>query len=62
MRDINRIYDIVVKIQDMWEHYSDQRLGQLIENYLVKDGEDLFYIEDEELSQRLTDKLSWIDW
>jgi len=62
MRDINRIYDIVVKIQDLWEHYSDQRLGQLIENYLVKDGEDLFYIEDEELSQRLTDKLSWIDW
>lgn len=58
MRDINRIYDIVVKIQDLWEHYSDQRLGQLIENYLVKDGEDLFYIEDEELSQRLTDKLS----
>jgi len=62
MRDINRIYDIVIKIQDLWEHYSDQRLGQLIENYLVKDGEDLFYIEDEELSQRLTDKLSWIDW
>lgn len=62
MRDINRIYDIVVKIQDLWEHYSDQRLDQLIENYLVKDGEDLFYIEDEELSQRLTDKLSWIDW
>ena len=62
MRDINRIYDIIVKIQDLWEQYPDQRLGQLIENYLVKDGEDLFYIEDEELSQRLTDRLSWIDW
>lgn len=39
MRDVNRIYDI-----------------------LVNDKEDIFYIEDDELSQRLTDQLSLIEW
>lgn len=62
MRDVNRIYDILVKFQDLWEQYSDQRFGQIISNYLVKDNEDIFYIEDDELSQRLTDQLSLIEW
>lgn len=62
MRDINRIYDILMKFQDLWEKYPDQRFGQIISNYLAKDNEDIFYIEDDEISQRLTDKLSRIDW
>lgn len=57
MRDVNRIYDILVKFQDLWEQYSDQRFGQIISNYLVNDKEDIFYIEDDELSQRPTDQL-----
>lgn len=62
MRDVNRIYDILMKFQDLWEKYPDQRFGQIISNYLAKDNEDIFYIEDDEISQRLTDKLSRIDW
>lgn len=62
MRDVNRIYDILVKFQDLWEQYSDQRFGQIISNYLVKDNEDIFYVEDDEISQRLTDQLSLIEW
>lgn len=62
MRDVNRIYDILVKFQDLWEQYPDQRVGQIISNYLVNDKEDIFYIEDDELSQRLTDQLSLIEW
>lgn len=62
MRDVNRIYDILVKLQDLWEQYPDQRLGQIISNYLVNDNEDIFYIEDDEISQRLTDQLSLIEW
>jgi hypothetical protein len=62
MRDVNRIYDILVKFQDLWEQYPDQRFGQIISNYLVNDKEDIFYIEDDELSQRLTDQLSLIEW
>lgn len=62
MRDVNRIYDILVKFQDLWEQYHDQRFGQIISNYLVNDKEDIFYIEDDELSQRLTDQLSMIEW
>lgn len=61
MRDVNRIYDILVKFQDLWEQYPDQRAGQIISNYLVNDKEDIFYIEDDELSQRLTDQLSLIE-
>lgn len=62
MRDVNRIYDILVKFQDLWEQYHDQRFGQIISNYLVNDKEDIFYIEDDEISQRLTDQLSLIEW
>ena len=62
MRDVNRIYDILVKFQDLWEQYHDQRFGQIISNYLVNDKEDIFYIEDDELSKRLTDQLSMIEW
>lgn len=62
MRDVNRIYNILVKFQDLWEQCPDQRFGQIISNYLVNDKEDIFYIEDDELSQRLTDQLSLIEW
>jgi hypothetical protein len=62
MRDVNRIYDILMKFQDLWEQYPDQHFGQIISNYLVNDKEDIFYIEDDELSQRLTDQLSLIEW
>lgn len=46
----------------LWEQYPDQRFGQIISNYLVNDKEDIFYIEDDEISQRLTDQLSLIEW
>ena len=62
MCDVNRIYDILMKFQDLWEKYPDQRFGQIISNYLANDNEDIFYVEDDEISQRLTDKLSRIDW
>ena len=62
MRDVNRIYDILVQFQDLWEQYPDQRFGQIISNYIVNDNEDIFYIEDDEISQRLTDQLSLIEW
>ena len=62
MRDVNRIYDILMKFQDLWKQYPDQRFGQIISNYLVNDKEDIFYIEDDELSQRLTDQISLIEW
>lgn len=62
MRDVNRIYDILVKFQGLWEQYPDQRFGQIISNYIVNDNEDIFYIEDDEISQRLTDQLSLIEW
>lgn len=62
MRDEQRIYDIMVKLQDLWEHYPDQSLGQLLTNYVFTKNDAMFYLEDDEVSQRLTDRLSWIDW
>lgn len=54
--------NILIKLYMLWEQYPDQRFGQIISNYLVNDKEDIFYIEDDELSQRLTDQLSLIEW
>lgn len=54
--------NILIKLYTLWEQYPDQRFGQIISNYLVNDKEDIFYIEDDELSQRLTDQLSMIEW
>lgn len=54
--------NILIKLYMLWEQYPDQRFGQIISNYLVTDREDIFYIEDDEISQRLTDQLSMIEW
>ncbi len=37
--------------------FPDMRIGQLLVNAMPKDGPDLFYIENEDLRQALTDFL-----
>ena len=51
MRDINRIYEICDELKEIWSHYPDLRLGQLLLN-VVRDPA-LYYIEDHELMQKL---------
>ena len=55
MRDPERIDRMVEKLRTLWHRHPDQRLGQLIENYVIPSGEMrgastawLFYTEDEE--------------
>ena len=56
MRNPNRIYEILNLLQRGWEKVPDLRFGQLIENlkrYINID--DLFYIEDDELVEKIID-------
>lgn len=53
MRDPNRIPTILNSIRNMWEAYPDQRLGQLILNFGPASDAALYYIEDEDLIDRM---------
>lgn len=56
MRDPNRIPIVLAAVQLAWEHNTDLRLGQLLESLRVDVGEDIFYMEDGELTSRLMQK------
>ena len=53
MRDKHRIDAILTELQSIWMNFPDMRLGQLLLN-VSKDPE-LYYLEDEELIERLKD-------
>jgi len=68
MRDINRIDRIIELLRELWKKYPDQRLGQLLENYIFFNGERgdvtsvrLFYQEDNITERILEDKIEWIE-
>jgi hypothetical protein len=53
MRDINRIERIIHDLERLWKQYPDQRLGQILENYVFNRGQRgdktscaLYYQED----------------
>lgn len=53
----NKMKDKILKlIKALWERYPEQRLGQLLENY-VFDPKKMFYQEDKETEKRLSIKL-----
>ena len=47
MRDVNRIPQILKRLEDLWKKYPDLRLGQLIGNVIQDPA--LYYVEDEKL-------------
>jgi len=52
MRDPDRIPEITNELHDTWTEHPDLRLGQLLLNVVLLD-EDLYYIEDDELLERI---------
>ncbi len=50
MREIERIARIMNKLEELWRRAPDQRLGQLLENYVFEHHLDrkqcIFHIED----------------
>lgn len=64
MRDFNRIDKICDLLKVLWKKYPDQRLGQLLDNYVFSNGERidktnayLFYQEDDETEKIILKKL-----
>ena len=56
MRDPNRIPEIMALLQRGWQKVEDWRFGQLIENLKRYIGvDDLFYIEDNEMTEKIKD-------
>lgn len=53
MRDINRIPQILGDLKKIWELTPDIRLGQLLLNAVGHDEKTLFYIEDQDLIDRM---------
>ena len=52
MRGTDRIDRICGKLDVLWHEYPDQRLGQLIVNYLMNE-EDVFWQDDDATELRL---------
>ena len=55
MRDIKRIDKILDQLKHLWMRFPDQRLGQLLDNYIFgyKSDSHLFYIEDDTVEDKL---------
>lgn len=50
MRDKQRIDKILDLVRELWEKYPDQRLGQIMYNYVFDNRMvDMFYVEDEDV-------------
>lgn len=57
MRDPERIPRMLDKLKQLWQLYPDQRLGQLIINYVTGDGPAAFYVEDDKAEARIDAQL-----
>lgn len=53
MRDVNRIPQILGDLKKIWELTPDIRLGQLLLNAVDHNENTLFYIEDQDLIDRM---------
>lgn len=65
MRDPERIDRICEKLKKFWKKVPDQRLGQVIENYIIPSGDMrgadtcwIFYYEDDGVEENLDALLS----
>lgn len=58
MRNPNRIPEILVLLEKVWQEVPDWRLGQLIENIARDFGwNDAYYMEDDDLEKELRKRL-----
>jgi len=55
LRDPKRIARICKILQKVWSGYSDQRLGQLLANYVFGHHVDIFFQEDDISEKALDD-------
>ena len=53
MRDINRIDKVLAEVGEQWKRLPDWRLGQLFNNFQRREGNDLFYYEEDRFVEHL---------
>ena len=62
MRDLERIDRICQKLNKVWKEIPDQRLGQLLENYIFgRDSQNLWFQEDTRTERRFDNIIRLID-
>lgn len=62
MRDLERIDRICQKLNRVWKKIPDQRLGQLLENYIFgRDSQGLWFQEDTRTEELFDNILKVID-
>lgn len=62
MRDLERIDRICQKLNKVWKEIPDQRLGQLLENYIFgRDSQNLWFQEDTRTEELFDNILRVID-
>jgi hypothetical protein len=62
MRDLERIDRICQKLNRVWKEIPDQRLGQLLENYIFgRDSQNLWFQEDTRTEELFDNILKVID-
>lgn len=53
MRNTERIDRVLDKVSKLWHIYPDMRFGQLLENYVFEDKENMFFDEDDVSESKL---------
>lgn len=62
MRDLERIDRICQKLNKVWKEIPDQRLGQLLENYIFgRDSQNIWFQEDTHTEELFDNILKVID-
>ena len=62
MRDLERIDRICQKLNKIWKEIPDQRLGQLLENYVFgRDSQNLWFQDDDCTERRFDNIIRLID-
>lgn len=62
MRDLERIDRICQKLNKVWKETPDQRLGQLLENYIFgRDSQNLWFQDDDCTERRFDNIIRLID-
>ena len=62
MRDLERIDRICQKLNKVWKEIPDQRLGQMLENYIFgRDSQNLWFQEDIRTEELFDNILKVID-
>lgn len=64
MRDLERINRITNKINTLWRKYPEQRLMQLLINYILPKVENdiaLFYLEDDKFEEDIDKIIEFMD-